>query len=307
MRRALGSTGLEVHPLCLGGNVFGWTVDGEQAFDVLDLFADATGGAGLVDTADAYSSWVPGHEGGESERLIGAWMRDRGRRGAVLLATKVGWQGGLGADHVRRSAAACLERLGVERVDLLYAHKDDPSTPLEETLRALDAVVRDGGAAHLGLSNYAPGRVREALAICDREGLTRPTVLQPPYSLVARGEFEGELQRLAVEERLGVAPYAALAGGFLTGKYTRGEAHQGARAGAVSRFEDDDAAWATVEALREIATARGVTPAAVAVAWVVAQEGVTAAIASATRTDQLRDLLAGAELELSAGELERLR
>jgi aryl-alcohol dehydrogenase-like predicted oxidoreductase len=305
MRRALGTTGLQVHPLCLGGNVFGWTMDGEEAFAVLDAYVAA--GGNFIDTADAYSAWVEGHEGGESERLLGRWLAERGRPEDLVLATKVGWQRGLAADVVRRSAEASLERLGVEHVEVLYAHKPDPDVPIAETLRAFDALVREGLVGHVGLSNFDAGQLDEALQAVADHGLAPVEVLQPGYSLVARERFEGELQRLAVQRGLAVVPYAALAAGLLTGKYDRDDLGQGARASSVGRFAGDDAAWAAVDAVRDVAAARGVAPAAVAVAWVAAQDGVVAPIASATRTDQLDDLLAGAQLQLDAGELERLR
>ncbi len=303
--RPLGPTGLQVGPLCLGGNVLGWTLDGDEAFAVLDRYAERPGA--FIDTADSYSSWVDGHTGGESERLLAQWLSLRGGPRGVVIATKVGWSGGLGREHVLRSTHASLDRLGLERVDLLYAHKDDPDTPLDETLAAFDALVREGRVAHVGLSNYSPARIRLALDTCDAHGLTRPSVVQPPYSLVAREEFEGELQRVCAEEGLGVATYAALAAGFLTGKYQRGgAAPDSARAQSVaSRFGGDEA-WAALDTLLAVARERDAEPAAVAVAWVMAQPSVTSAIASATSLTQLDTLLAALDLELSDAELARL-
>ncbi len=307
--RPLGTTGLRVDPLCLGGNVLGWTLDGDDAFAVLDRYAERPGA--WIDTAASYSSWVDGHEGGESEALLGRWLRRRGGARGVVVATKCGWDDGLGREQVQRSAHASLARLGVERIDLLYAHREDPHTPLAETLAAFDALVREGVVAHVGLSNHAPARVREALATADAHGLTRPAVLQPPLSLVAREAFAGELPALAAGEGLGVAPYAALAAGFLTGKYRRDAAGRvvggdSARAGTVAARFGGEAAWAALERLRAVAAERGAEPAAVAVAWVLAQPAVTSAIASATSLAQLETLLAATELELTPDELARL-
>jgi aryl-alcohol dehydrogenase-like predicted oxidoreductase len=303
--RPLGTTGLQVSALCFGGNVLGWTLDGDEAFAVLDRYAERPGA--FVDTADAYSAWVDGHEGGESERLLARWLSLRGGAHGVVLATKLGWRGGLGRENVLRCAHASLDRLGVDRVDLLYAHKDDPDTPLEETMAAFDALVREGVVGHVGLSNYTPARVRSALEVCDAHGLTRPSVLQPPYSLVAREEFEGELQELSAQEGLGVATYAALAAGFLTGKYTRdGAAPDTARARSVTQRFGGDGAWAALDGLLAVARERDAEPAAVAVAWVMAQPAVTSAIASATSLAQLDTLLAALDLELTDAELARL-
>jgi len=303
--RPLGPTGLSVHPVCLGGNVFGWTLDGDVAFAVLDRYAQEPGA--FVDTADAYSAWVDGHAGGESERLLGRWLALRGGAHGVVLATKCGWRGGLGRENVLRSVHASLDRLGVERIDLLYAHTDDPDTPLEETLATFDALVREGRVGHVGLSNYAPARLREALAACDAHGLTRPAVVQPPYSLVARDAFEGELQQLCVDAGIGTATYAALAAGLLTGKYARGGAAPDTeRAQTVARRYGGDAAWAALDRVLAVAAARGAAPAQVAVAWVLAQPGVTSAIASVTSLAQLETLLAAADLTLGEAELARL-
>jgi aryl-alcohol dehydrogenase-like predicted oxidoreductase len=305
-RRPLGATGLDVHPLCLGGNTFGWTTDDEASFAVLDAYRAA--GGNFVDTADVYSAWVDGHEGGESERVLGRWLADRGAREDVVLATKVGMLGsGLGAEEVRTRVHDCLERLGVERIDLLYAHKDDEDTPLEETLEAFDGLVREGLVAHLGASNYTADRLRAARELQAERGWAAYEVVQPGYSLLDRDRYEGALQDLCVQQGLGVAPYAALASGFLTGKYTRGEAASGARGPMVGKFADDDAAWAAVDAVEALAEEHDTTPAAIAVAWVAGQRGVTAPIASATSPEQLEALVEGATLELGGEELERLR
>jgi aryl-alcohol dehydrogenase-like predicted oxidoreductase len=302
--RSLGSSRLQVHPLCLGGNVFGWTVDGDAAFEVLDAYLAA--GGNFIDSADAYSAWVEGHSGGESERLLGAWLAGRPDvRDDVVLATKVGWLGGLDRDAIRRGVEASLERLGVERIDLYYAHKDDPGTPLEETLEALDGLVAEGLVGTLGASNYSAARLAEALAISERNGWARFEVLQPGLNLVSRAGYDDDLQRLCADRDIGVAPYAALASGFLTGKYGRdGSGPKGARAGRMAGRSDED--WATLDAVREVAARHDAEPAAVAVAWVLAQPAVASAIASATRPDQLDALLEGAALELSEDDLGHL-
>jgi aryl-alcohol dehydrogenase-like predicted oxidoreductase len=302
--RSLGASGLQVHPLCLGGNVFGWTVDGDAAFEVLDAYLAA--GGNFIDSADAYSAWVDGHAGGESERLLGAWLAGRPEvRDDVVLATKVGWLGGLGRDAIRRGVEASLERLGVERIDLYYAHKDDPATPLDETLEALDGLVAEGLVRTLGASNYSAARLAEALAISERNGWARFEVLQPGLNLVSRAGYDDELQRLCAEHDIGVVPYAALASGFLTGKYGRdGSGPTGPRAGRMADRSEEDCA--TLDAVREVAARHDAEPAAVAVAWVLAQPAVASAIASATRPDQLDALLQGAALELSEEDLDRL-
>ena len=309
-KRRIGNSTIETAPLVFGGNVFGWTVDEATSFSLLDAFVDA--GFSAVDTADVYSRWVPGHRGGESETMIGNWIARRGRSDDIVVVTKVGMdmgedRSGLRRDHIMRSVEESLSRLKRDHVDVYMAHRDDPDTPLDETLAAFDALVREGRVAHVGLSNYSPARIRLALDTCDAHGLTRPSVVQPPYSLVARAEFEGELQELCAREGLAVATYAALAAGFLTGKYTRGgPAPDSARArGVAARFGGEDA-WAALEALLAVARERDAEPAAVAVAWVMAQPGVTSAIASATSVAQLDTLLAAADLELTGAELARL-
>ena len=222
--RTLGASGLKTPRLVLGGNVFGFTVKDEAAFAILDRFVAA--GGTMIDTADVYSNWVPGHVGGESETLLGEWLRRRGRRDDVLIATKVGFDKGLSPAHIEAAIDASLARLGTGHVDLYYAHKDDPDTPLEETLTALDKLVKAGKVRAIGASNYSADRLAAALDISAREGLAAFTVLQPEYNLMARGDFEGPVQRLCVERGLGVLPYFGLASGFLTGKY-RSEADFG--------------------------------------------------------------------------------
>jgi aryl-alcohol dehydrogenase (NADP+) len=309
LRRALGSSGLSVHPLNLGGNVFGWTADRAASFAVLDAYREA--GGNFVDTADVYSRWVEGHDGGESERMIGAWLEDRGCREDVVIATKVGKGGpevgpGLTAQQIQRGCELSLKRLGVEQIDLYYAHEDRPETPLEETLSAFDALVKSGKVRAIGASNFSAPRLREALETSRRNGLARYTVVQPEYNLVARETLEGELADLCRQEGLGVCTYYALASGFLTGKYLPGEKPRGARAGRVSQLMDDPKAVATLERMREVAKAKGATVAQLALAWQLHRPEVTTPIASATSVDQLNELLGAVTLTLGPSEMRHL-
>ena len=302
----LGSTGIAVSPLCLGGNVFGWTADEDESMAVLDAYTAA--GGNFVDTADGYGNWVEGNPRGMSERIIGRWMAARGNRDELVIATKVGRaQGmrGLAAETIRTGAEQSLERLGTDRIDLYYAHADDPETPLEETMAAFDELVRAGKALHIAASNYSAPRLAEALRVSDREGLVRYAALQPEYNLVSRSEYEGELQELAVAEGLACLPYYALASGFLTGKYRPdGPEVRSARAGSARKHLDRAAH--VLAALDEVAAAHATTVAAVALAWLRAQPGVTAPIASARTPEQLAELLPMAGLELAPEELDRL-
>ncbi len=303
----LGTTGLDVHALCLGGNVFGWTADEEHSFAVLDAYAAA--GGNFIDTADAYSAWAPGHHGGESESVLGRWMAERGNRDELVIATKVGMKpdaSGLGADTIAAAADASLERLQTDRIDLYYAHVDDADTPLEETLAAFDELVRAGKVRHLAASNYTAERLSAALELSEREGLARYVALQPHYNLVERGEFEGELQDLCAAREVAVVPYFGLAKGFLTGKYRAGgEAVDSPRASAASAYLEQGGA-AVLAVLDEVAAAHSVSVAAVSLAWLGAQETVTAPIASARTVEQLQELLPVDGLVLAADELERL-
>jgi len=301
--RPLGNSGLATPRLVLGGNVFGWTLTGAEAFRVLDRFAEA--GGTMIDTADVYSAWVAGHKGGESESLIGQWLKAGGRRD-VAIATKVGYEGGLSADHVEQAAEASLRRLGVETIDLYYAHKDDSRTPLEETLGAFDRLVRAGKVRAIGASNYSAERLAAALDLSEREGLARYEVLQPEYNLMARDSYEGGVQGLCLARNIGVLPYFGLASGFLTGKYRSeadfGKSVRGSRMAAYL----DERGRRVLAALDDVAAEAGATPAQVALAWLAAQRGITAPIASATSVEQLEELLGVMTLELGAGQLERL-
>jgi len=307
--RILGRTGLRTPRLVLGGNVFGWTATGEDAFRILDRFADA--GGTMVDTADVYSAWVPSHEGGESESLIGDWLRRRGARGRIQVATKVGmlpWGGEPRLEPARIAAAAeaSLRRLGVETIDLYYAHQDDPATPLEETLAGFDRLVRDGKVRSLGASKFSAERLAEAVDISEREGLARYDVLQNEFHLMNRSAFEGPLQRLCLERDIVHLPFYGLASGFLTGKY-RSAADQGksVRGDRMGKYLNARG-FAVLAALDDIAAEAGATPAQVALAWVAAQPAVTAPIASARTPEQLEEILGAMTLDLSPGQLARL-
>jgi aryl-alcohol dehydrogenase-like predicted oxidoreductase len=298
----LGRTGLDVFPICLGGNVFGWTADEPQSRAVLDAYVGA--GGNFIDTANSYLV-----EHGQSETIIGRWMSDQGNRDQIVLATKVGGGSGavrnLRAETIEREAQASLERLQTDHIDLYYAHFDDEETPLEESLRAFDALVQTGAVRHIAASNYTPERLTAALKLQRAYGLAEFTVLQPHYNLVER-EFERTLGPVAEAWELAVLPYYGLAKGFLTGKYRPGsEGVESARADAARAYLDQGGA-AVLEALDEVAAARGCTPAAVALAWLCAQPRVVAPIASARTTEQLEQILPAAMLDLTPAEVDRL-
>jgi aryl-alcohol dehydrogenase-like predicted oxidoreductase len=307
---ALGGSGLETPRLVLGGNVFGWTTKGEEAFAILDRFAEA--GGTMIDTADVYSAWAPGHQGGESETFLGEWLRRRGGNKGVMIATKVGMlpMGGepkLEGARIAAAAEASLRRLGVEAIDLYYAHQDDAKTPLAETLAGFDRLVRDGKVRALGASNFSAERLAEALDVSEREGLARYEVLQPEYNLIARDKYEGALQSLCVERNIGVLPYFGLASGFLTGKYrSEGDFGKSVRGGRMEAYLNDRGRR-VLAALDEVAAEAGATPAQVALAWLAAQPGIAAPIASATSVAQLEELLGVLTLDLNEGQLERLK
>jgi len=301
----VGHSDLAVLPLALGGNVFGWTADEATSLDALDAFVDA--GGSMVDTADGYSHWVPGHTGGESEAIIGRWLARRGRRDDVVVATKVSRHPdflGLAPDTIRGAVHASLQRLGTDHIDLYYAHFDDPSVPLADSLGALSALVDEGLVRYLGISNYTPDRIDEWLAVTERENLHRPVALQPEYNLVERG-FEDGLQARAETYGLGVFPYYALASGFLTGKYRADGSPSGPRAGRAAQYLEGRGA-AVLPVLDEVAAAHGVSDATVALAWLRRRPTVVAPIASARSLDQLPDLLASTTLELAADEVAAL-
>jgi aryl-alcohol dehydrogenase-like predicted oxidoreductase len=294
----------EVSRLCLGGNVFGWTMDEQESFAVLDAFVE--GGGNFVDTADSYSLWVEGHSGGESEAIIGSWMAARGNRDRIVLATKFGQVHGVSGEAVTRAVEDSLRRLQTDRIDVLYAHIDDETVPLEETLGAMDALVRAGKAVSIAASGYSAARLAEALAISDREGWARYEALQPQYNLVERDAYEGDLEELCRREGLACIPFFSLARGFLTGKYRPGVQAETKRGGFAWTEEWDDRTRGVITALDEIAAAHETTVAAVALAWLAAQPTVLSPIASARTPGQLGDLLPMLELQLTDDELARL-
>ncbi|MFI6292588.1 aldo/keto reductase [Nonomuraea sp. NPDC050790] len=298
--RSIGTTALSVFPLCLGTNVFGWTADREAAYAVLDAYVE--GGGNFVDTADVYPAWATGES--TAERIIGDWMVERGNRDSIVLATKVGmlsgWEG-LAPRTIRTAVENSLRRLRTDRIDLYWAHVDDEATPLADTLAAFDALVREGKVRHIGASNHSAPRLAQALRVSDDEGLARYVALQPAYNLMERG-YEGELRDVAAREGLSTTPYHALARGFLTGKYAPGVTVDSPRAGAASRYLETERGLRVLDALAKIAAVRDVEPASVAVAWLAAQPTITAPIASARTPEQLKPLMAGARLALSAEE-----
>ena len=300
-------TDLDVYPLCLGGNVFGWTADEGQSFAVLDAYWEA--GGNFIDTADSYSAFVPGHTGGESERVLGRWLARRGARSSIVLATKVGRgpnRKGLAAQNIRAALEDSLARLQTDYIDLYYAHADDPETPIEETMAAFDRLVEEGKVRYVAASNYTAPRLAEAIAVSEREDLVRYVALQPHYNLVVRDEYEGELAELCAREQLACVPYWGLAMGFLTGKYRPGGPDvDSARAPRASRFLDERG-QAVLAALDRVSAAHEVPVASAALAWLLAQPTVVAPIASARTPQQLAELLPAVDLNLGEEELTSL-
>ncbi|MFC8130388.1 aldo/keto reductase [Streptomyces sp. NPDC057302] len=305
--RKLGSSDLEVFPLALGGNVFGWTADEAQSFTVLDAYTAA--GGNFIDTADVYSAWVPGNKGGESETVIGNWLAARGNRSDVVLATKVGAHPdfkGLSANTIKSGAEESLRRLRTDYIDLYYTHYDDPTVPVEEIIGALDELVTSGKVRAIAASNVTAERLQEFLDFSDREGLARYSALQPHYNLVSRDTYEGSLEQVASRSGLAAVPYYALASGFLTGKYRPGAKVDSARAEGAGKHLETDRGLRVLAALDEIAQARGAEIATVALAWLAAQPTVAAPIASARTVEQLPALLAVGEFELTDTEVSAL-
>jgi aryl-alcohol dehydrogenase-like predicted oxidoreductase len=308
--RNLGRSPLQVAPLCLGGNVFGWTADEATSFRVLDAFIGA--GLNFIDTADVYSVWAPGHRGGESETVIGHWLKRGVRRGDVVIATKVGMEmaperKGLSAANIVRSAEDSLRRLQTEYIDLYFSHRDDASVPFEETLGAYQKLIHQGKVRAIGASNHTATRLAEALEVSRKHGLPRYEVLQPNYNLYARSDYESGLEPLCLEQHLGVANYFALAGGFLSGKYrTAGDAAKSARGKGVVEKYLNERGLRILAGLDEVGRRYGATPASVALAWQIARPSITAPIASATTVEQLRELAAATQLQLDQAAIERL-
>lgn len=314
-RREIGHSGLRVAPLALGGNVFGWTADEATSFAVLDAFVD--GGFQLVDTADVYSRWAPGHAGGESESVIGRWLKAPGnahKRDRIVLATKVGkpmgdegsGKAGLSRRWIRQAVHDSLARLQTDRIDLYQSHDDDPATPLEETMAAFGELIAEGKVRAVGASNFTAARLAEANAVAARLGVPRYECLQPHYNLVERKVYEYELEPLCRAEGLGVINFFGLARGFLTGKYrSEADLSQSVRGGGVRKYLAPQP-LRVLAALDETAAELGATPAQVALAWQMARPGITAPIASATGVAQLQELLGAARLRLSPAQVARL-
>jgi aryl-alcohol dehydrogenase-like predicted oxidoreductase len=307
--RKLGHSGLEVSPLMLGGNVFGWTIDQPTSFQILDAYVDA--GLNFIDTADIYSTWVPGHTGGESETIIGNWLKQSGKRSKIVLATKVGMlmgsgKKGLKKDYILEEVEDSLLRLQTDYIDLYQSHEDDASTPLDETLGAYAQLIKEGKVRAIGASNYTAERLAEAFEVSRAHGFPSYQCLQPKYNLCERAGYESALEPLILKEGIGVVPYYALASGFLTGKY-RSEADLGKSVrGAGVRKYLDGRGFRILAVLDEVAAAHRSTPGKVALAWLMARPGITAPIASATSLDQLQDLVDSTTLELDAASIEAL-
>ncbi len=307
--RTLGRSGVAIPPVMIGGNVFGWTADREASFRVLDACLDA--GLNAIDTADVYSAWAPGHQGGESETVIGDWLSRRGGRDRVVIATKVGMKMGSGEEGlapgwITREVEASLQRLQTDYIDLYQAHRDDEATPLADTLGAFGRLIEQGKVRAIGASNYTAARLREALRTSGRLGLPRYESLQPHYNLMERTSYEDELDEFCRGEGIGVIPYFALAAGFLTGKY-RSEADlaKSPRGGGVRKYLDARGRK-VLAALDEVAARLGATPAEVAVAWLAARPGITAPIASATTPEQVAGLARAATLRLDQAAVDAL-
>ncbi|HEX2201977.1 MAG TPA: aldo/keto reductase [Longimicrobium sp.] len=303
----IGDSPLELFPLGLGGNTFGNTTDAAASEAVLDAFVE--GGGNLIDTADAYAYWKPGNRGGESETILGEWMRRRGNRASVLIATKVGAHPefkGLAPENIARAAEASLRRLQTDTIDLYYAHYDEAGRPIEEIAGAFDRLVREGKVRAVGISNVSPERIAAWMRTARENGLAVPVALQPEYNLVGRRNYERSVAPLAEEHGLLVFPYYGLASGFLSGKYrTPADLEGAARGRKVKEYLNEDG-LRVVDALREVAEARGAAVATVALAWLLAKPTVTAPLASATRVEQLAELMAAPRLELGAEEVARL-
>ena len=307
-KRPLGKSSLSVTPLAFGGNVFGWSVDEKRSFELLDAFVDA--GGNLIDTADVYSAWVPGNRGGESETIIGNWLKQSGKRDQVVIATKVAkWaeHPGLSPANIHQAVDGSLKRLQTDHIDLYQAHEDDASVPLAETLGAFARLIESGKVRVIGASNYSAARFADALAVSKQHNLPRYESLQPEYNLVSRDGYEKALEPLIRAENIGVISYYALASGFLSGKY-RSEAdlaRSSARGGSVKKYLNPRGLQ-VLAALDAIAAAHHATPAQVALAWLIARPGLTAPIASATSVEQLHELLGATSLQLSPDEIARL-
>lgn len=303
----IGSSDLDIFPMCFGGNVLGWTADTEASHAILDAFC--AGGGNFIDTADAYSQWVPGNPGGVSESVLGDWMAKRGNRSKLVIATKVGSKrdrAGLSPANIRTACDESLARLKTDYIDLYYCHRDDPNTPIVDALGTLNELVKAGKIRQIAASNYSAARLREALDISQSNGYARFVALQPHYNLIVRKEYEGDLAALCEREGLSCFPYYSLAAGFLTGKYRTTDQVKGAAREARVGGYIDDVAWRVLSAVDAVAARHKTTNAIVALAWLLAQPTVAAPIASASRVSQVEGLLAAVQLKLKREDLAEL-
>ncbi len=308
-KRQLGQSSLHVYPITFGGNVFGWTADEKTSFSLLDGFVGA--GFNFIDTADVYSRWHPGNTGGESEVIIGNWLKARGGREKIVLATKLGIEmapgkKGLSRKYMMQAVEDSLRRLQTDYIDLYQSHRDDPETPIEETLSAYADLIKQGKVREVGASNFSAERMAESLKISTEKGLPRYQSLQPQYSLVERTEFEGPLEELCLREKIGVIGYYSLASGFLTGKYRSKADMEGRLRGARVEKYLNDYGFGVVAALDDVAKRYNVKPGQVAIAWLIARPSVTAPIASATNLEQLKELMGAAEVRLDAAAIQQI-
>ena len=307
--RKLGNSGLEIAPLMFGGNVFGWTADEALSCKLLDVFVGA--GLNAIDTADVYSKWVPGHKGGESETVVGNWLKARGGRDRVVIATKVGMEmpgvgQGLRKTYILQRVEDSLKRLQTDYIDLYQSHTDDKDTPLEETLAAYDQLIRQGKVRAIGASNYDAPRLAEALGVSATKKLPRYETLQPHYNMYERADYEAALEPLVLKERIGVIPYYSLASGFLTGKYrSAADFKKSPRGGGIKKMLDARG-LSILKTLDDVSARMKANPAQVALAWLIARPSITAPIASATNLDQLKDLIAAVHLKLDADAIKAL-
>ena len=308
MKRALGNSGISIAPLVFGGNVFGWTADRQRSFELLDRFVEA--GFNAIDTADVYSTWVPGNKGGESETIVGEWMKARGNRDRIVVITKVGMEmpegKGLSAAWIERAVENSLRRLQTDRIDLYFSHVFDADVPVEETLRAYERLISAGKVRSIGASNHDAAQLAEALKVSRDNSLPRYEVLQPEYNLYDRANYEGALRDQAISEGLGVITYYSLASGFLSGKYrSKQDLDKSPRGAGIAKYLDERGLRVLAD-LDEVAAANGATVAEVALAWLIAREGVSAPIAIATRLDQLESLIRSTQLSLTADDIKKL-
>jgi aryl-alcohol dehydrogenase-like predicted oxidoreductase len=308
-KRKLGNSGLEVAPLAFGGNVFGWTTDEPTSFALLDAFVDA--GFNLIDTADVYSTWVEGHKGGESETILGKWLKHSGKRANVIIASKVGKEmgpnrQGLSKTYILQAVEASLQRLQTDYIDLYQSHADDPDTPLEETLEAYDQLIKQGKIRAIGASNYSAERLAQSLKASEQTGYPRYESLQPLFNLYDREDYEKELEPLCREKGIGVINFFSLSSGFLTGKYrSTADLTNRARGSFVEKYLNKRG-FRIIEALDSVAQEHNITPAQVTIAWLISLPSITAPIASATNLEQLKELLEATTIELNPSAVDRL-